>query len=453
MKPLYILITLGLVTAQFALPRRLAFLPLLIAICHLPNQPFIGLGIYDFTIARLLLAAGIVRAVGSGLLGGSLRSRMDLPMVLWAVIVLLSTIAHEASADVNPLSLRLGMVYDVVGAYLYTRAYLSEPDSFTPFLKCLAVALAFLAAFMLVEARTCRNLYSVVGGVDFPAIRDGRVRAQGPFGHAILAGTVGAASFPLLMALWRSNRRWAIFGGLASLVICWSSASSGPLMTAMAGVAALGLWRWRTELPLIRWAFLFAIVGLAMVMEAPVWYLLARIDLTGGSTGWHRAELITGALRYIDEWWLAGTDYTRHWMPTGVSWSGNHTDITNHYLKMGVVGGLPLMISFILILVRAFQMLGRRMAELRSSGDAYEFVLWCFGAALFAHTATFISVSYFDQTIILFFMVVGLVPGLCAQRETEARAAEVLDPLTEEQESMGSPMWSPSREAHTAGHP
>ncbi len=427
MSPLFTVITLSLLVAQFALPRRLAFLPLLVAVCHLPNQPLIGLGIYDFSIARLLLTAGIVRALSAGNLGASVRSAMDLPVVLWAVIALISTVAHEASANANPLSLRLSMVFDFVGTYLYARAFLPDGDSLIPFVKSLIASLAVLAAFMVVEQVTCRNPYAIVGAPEFPAVREGRVRAQGPFGHAILAGTVGASSLALIAVLWREHRRW-VFVGLASCsLIFLSSSSSGPIMTAVAGLAAFCLWRLRAEIPLIRWLVLFGIVGLALVMKAPVWYIIARIDLTGSSTSWHRAALIDSAVRHLGEWWLLGTDYTRHWMPTGVSWNPDHTDITNHYLKMGVVGGLPLMISFIFIIVRAFQLLGRTMAELRENADTYEFVIWCLGVVLFAHTVTFISISYFDQTIILFAMLVGFVPGLCIRHGSE-------DEVTESQE-------------------
>ena len=89
-------------------------------------------------------------------------------------------------------------------------------------------------------------------------------------------------------------------------------------------------------------------------MKAPAYYLLARIDLTGSSTSWHRAALIDMALGHLSEWWAFGTDHTRHWMPYGVPWSDNHSDITNYYISMGVNGGLPLMLLFIAILAKAF---------------------------------------------------------------------------------------------------
>ena len=175
-------------------------------------------------------------------------------------------------------------------------------------------------------------------------------------------------------------------------------------------------------------------------MKVPVWYLLARMDIVGGSTGWHRAELITASLKHLNEWWLAGTDYTVHWMPTGVSWSPNNTDITNHYLAMGVVGGLPLMLTFIAILVKCFQSLGRRMAELREADDPSEWVLWLVGGTLFAHSLTFLSVSYFDQTYVLPWLVIGMVPGLCSASTPAADESTPDEDESVEPELFSSPV-------------
>ena len=67
---------------------------------------------------------------------------------------------------------------------------------------------------------------------------------------------------------------------------------------------------------------------------------------------YHRAALIESAIKHLDEWWLAGTDYTRHWMPSGIPANENHTDLTNHYIAMGVMGGLLLLLLFIWLLLR-----------------------------------------------------------------------------------------------------
>jgi hypothetical protein len=193
-------------------------------------------------------------------------------------------------------------------------------------------------------------------------------------------------------------------------------------MSLAAGMGALALWRYREKVRWIRIAAVTSLVLLHLVMKSPVWYLLARIDLMGGSTGWHRAELITQALNHISEWWVIGTDHTRHWMPSGVWWNEDHTDITNYYLKMGVVGGLGLMLAFFAIVWASFRLLGNRLHALRLERSSAEYVLWCLGSALFVHAVTFISVSYYDQTYALFWIPVGIVAALCAGSRVPARA-------------------------------
>jgi hypothetical protein len=162
-------------------------------------------------------------------------------------------------------------------------------------------------------------------------------------------------------------------------------------------------------------------IALDVVMKDPAYFLIARIDLAGGSTGWYRARLIESAFEHLNEWWLAGTDYTRHWMHVAVTWSPNHTDITNHYLQMGVTGGLPLILLFIAILVKGFSFVGQ---TLRKPGDLPQenlFIIWAFGASLFAHASTFISVSYFDQSFVFLYLTLAAIGSV------QSRTGKVTD--------------------------
>ena len=145
--------------------------------------------------------------------------------------------------------------------------------------------------------------------------------------------------------LWRENRKLALIGLAATGGIVFASGSSGPVMTTLSVLFALALWRIRGHLRVVRWFVVIFLIILNFIMNDPVYFLMARIDITGGSTGYFRAQLIRSAIEHLNEWWLAGTDYTRHWMVTGVAASADHTDITNHYLAMGVVGGLPLILN------------------------------------------------------------------------------------------------------------
>ena len=425
---------LGLLIAQFALPRRFAFLPLLIAICHFQNIPVIEVG-GAFSTAKLVIVAGLFRASRERRLVWNARQRLDLLVAAWGVWQILSGFAHHPK-DYNPLTIRLSLVFDFVGAYLYARAFLANRDDFARFAKCLAMVMLPLALLVLVERTTLRNFYGVLGGGDeVAAVRNGRVRAAGPFGHPILCGTFAAAALIILVSLRRQNPRWFFAGVGASVLVVFGSASSGPLMTLFSGLSALALWRFRTSIGWIRRMAITGIVCLHIIMPWPVWYLMARVDLAGGSTGWHRAELITASITYLDEWWLIGTEITRHWMPYGIEWSEDKTDITNHYLAMGVNGGLLLMFLFIAILVRIFQMLGRHIRILRNAKNPDEFTLWCVGATMFAHTFTFISVSYFDQNAVMLSLLFGAVPGLCAvARKIPAKPVAGVEPAAAQPE-------------------
>jgi len=183
----------------------------------------------------------------------------------------------------------------------------------------------------------------------------------------------------------------------------------------MAGIGALFLWRIRHRIRLIRWLAVFGYIGLDLVMKAPAYYLMARTG--AGGSGWHRARLIQSSIEHLHEWWLAGTDYTRHWMPGGgVPWNPDHADITNHYIQMGVVGGLPLMLLFIFILFKGFSYIGQILKSGNDQEPEWQFFHWAIGASLFANAAAMVSVSYFDQSFVFLYLVLAAIGSLWSGR-------------------------------------
>ncbi len=84
-------VTAVLLVAQMALPRRLAFLPMLEALLHLGNASVIS----EFTPMRLVILTGLVRAVAGGFFQWSGGNRLDQLAALFAVVALISTIGHE----------------------------------------------------------------------------------------------------------------------------------------------------------------------------------------------------------------------------------------------------------------------------------------------------------------------------------------------------------------------
>lgn len=413
MTPLAILFVLLNAVALLALPRRWAPVPLLIGACYMTLSQRIDLGPFSFNTIRMLIAAGVARVVMRGeRIDGGLKG-MDRIILVWAGWMVVSSAFHDTTSQGNPLTFRLGLAYDVLGVYFLCRTFLQSVDDVVHIIKVAACVLAPVALEMIQEHATRRNFFSVFGGVPESSwIREGKLRAQGPFAHPILAGTVGAVCLPMMVGLYRLHARTALVGGLACVSMVFASNSSGPLMTLFFGIGALVLWRWRHLTRQMRIAAVIGYIMLDIVMKDPAYYIIARSNIVGGSTGWHRARLIEMGIAHLNEWWLAGTDHTRHWMPTGVSWSPEHTDITNHYLQYGVVGGLPLMGLFIAALVAGFRYIGQSLRLSKEEPWETQFLIWSLGAALLTHAATCISVSYFDQSYVFLFLNLAVIGSL-----------------------------------------
>ena len=353
--------TILLCFLTFFLRRSNVIVVFLICVCWIPANPRLYLGALDLPVFRILLCMGLIRIV-------FFREKPTGPMNnLDRLIIALSTMTVITgtilTGSIEGFINRLGIVFDTILIYLFFRVYIQDPNDILRFSKIMAIVLLPVAVLMIYERVTLINFFSIFGGLDkHVSVNIVRPRAQGAFAHPILAGNVAAVSAPFFYFLSKSdvtkNKSFGIFGLFASLVIIVASNSSGPIITLMLCAIGIGMWSFRLNIKVIVWLGLFGILALHVYMNDPVWYLAARIDLAGGSTGWHRARLISSAIEHIGEWWFIGTEYTRHWMPTGVSWSPNHTDITNHYILIGIRGGLILVILFVMIIRQCFKYIG-----------------------------------------------------------------------------------------------
>lgn len=401
------------------LKRSWAPLPLLMGTMYMTLGSGINVGPFSFTVIRLLIGVGVARVIMRGERPAGKINTLDWMMLVWGTWALSCSIFHKTPTEA--LIFRLGIVYNILGVYFLLRIFCQSMDDVVRLCRVTAILLVPVAIEMFYEQLRGHNFFAVLGRVsEFPELRKGRLRAQGPFGHSILAGTVGAVCLPLMIGIWQRHRKEAIAGIAACVTIIYSSASSGPIMTCSAAIGALFMWHYRSKMRIFRWLAVLCYIGLELIMTRPAYFIMARIDLTGGSTGWHRSELIRTAISHLSEWWFAGTDYTRHWMPTGVTWSPDHTDITNYYLKMGVWGGLPLMMLFIAALTKGFSFVGDAAKETSGLPSEDRFFIWALGASLFSHAVTSFGVSYFDQSFLFLYLTLAAIGS--------ARSVEVILP-------------------------
>jgi hypothetical protein len=81
-------------------------------------------------------------------------------------------------------------------------------------------------------------------------------------------------------------------GAGCAIAIVVLTASSGPLASLAVVFVMAALYRFRRYAWWMLAGSVLLLTGLHLVMNKPVWHLFARMDLVGGSTGYHRYKLI-----------------------------------------------------------------------------------------------------------------------------------------------------------------
>ncbi|MDB6169027.1 MAG: hypothetical protein JWM88_1891 [Verrucomicrobia bacterium] len=409
------------VTGILVLPRRWSPLPLLMGACYMTNAQSLDIGPFHFTVLRVLLLVGFIRAKMRGeRLPGGLKG-LDMLIIAWGTWLILASVFHKPLGDM--LVTHLGMAYNVLGIYFLLRIFCRDTEDLVQVFKITALLIVPVALEMINEVVTHRNMFGFLGGVPMEVLmREGKYRAQGPFGHPILAGTVGSLCVPFMLGIWPRHRLAAKVGLVACLAMAFTCGSSGPLMTFFITVFGVVMWRWRRFVPLMCGAAVVFYFACNILMTRPAYYLLEKIDLTGSSSSYHRAAIIEAGNTHLSEWWLGGTDYTRHWMPYGVSFSEDHADITNHYLFYGIHGGVLIIIIFNCALWTGFRYVHQTLKLSLEAPFHERFLIWCTGAALFGHVATMVTVAYFDQSVMFLYLNLAVIGSIHGTAITAMRA-------------------------------
>jgi len=385
------------------LRREYVVIPMLAATFFITEMQRIVIFSLDFNMMRILIIFGWLRVILRNEYRCLQLNRIDRLIVGFSLVTIVITTLQWRTVDA--LVNVLGGAFNTLGLFFLFRILIRDFDNMRTIFVSLAVLCIPLAAEMLFESIVGRNLFSIFGGVPhFTHVRAGRLRAQGPFTHYILAGMFGATLVPLFVSLYRgdkSAKRFVVVGCTAAVAVVYLSASSGPVMALTAGVMALGMWYFRAQMRFIKLGVVASLLGLTMVMEAPVWALVARVGVVTGSTGWHRYALIDNFIRRFDEWFLLGLKSTAFW-------GEGLWDVTNHYIRVAVGGGLLGLLLFGAIIVLCFRTVGR-VQKMRLWEKRTRWFVWCLGSALFAHTIAFLGISYFDQIIISWYLLLSML--------------------------------------------
>ena len=416
-----------MVLLTLAVPRRFALSPLLIVIGLMPLGQQIVLAGLHFTLVRILLVSGIIRIFARRETAAIVWTKTDSLIIWWTVVTIVfgSMLFGLGGSPAGGESIwalfvnRSGDVFNAAMGYFFVRAVVRDYADALTGIRTLAVVSVPIAILMVIEKATAHNFLSVFGGIpEITQMREGHLRGQGAFRHPILAGTFGATATPLFIALGfcrKKDRFLSVIGTISGLVITYEATSSGALIALAGGVGGLFMWYHRSKLSLVRRSSVVIVLVLSVVMQAPVWYVIAKAsNFSGGGQGWHRAYLIDQAVGHFNEWFLFGTTYTAHWGPAGqvIAANPNMMDITNHYVEEGVKGGLLKLFFFVALIVSSFRRIGEILRSLALPRGPAAFFVWTLGVSLFGHCLSFFSITYFDQLIIVWFWLIAVISSI-----------------------------------------
>jgi len=360
---------------------------------------------FDFT--RIFCMAAWIRILARGEYRGFRWCSLDKLVVIHGIV---STIcAGLLWASFPRFALEGARVFTAAGFYFLVRIFIRDWEEVTRLVRYLAAGLVPVALLFMYESHTEQNPFSYV----YPELmltppREEHYRCQGAFGHAILAGAFVSCLIPLFISLWwdknRNGKPLAIMGSLSAMIVVYTCNSSTPLLAIGSGIVGAIFFPFRHH---VRFFFALAVIGLVLLhiyMQGPVWSLIARMGVLGGSTAWYRYYIIDKAIENFWGWAKVGTQYTEVWGP--LLW-----DVCDQFVREGIEGGIGRLLLFLAILGTAFTQMGRTLRRPEVT-NLEEKRIWAFWISLFMHCGVFIGVSYFAQSVQLLYLTFAIAASI-----------------------------------------
>jgi hypothetical protein len=410
-------IAIGLI---LALPRKKAITPFLLAFFTIPIGQVLVLGGVHFTMHQILILTVLARMAAfrsssaeKKFAGGF--NALDKVVVLWTLSALI--VFSLEFMDTQALIKGLGDLVVNLGGYLAVRFLIPDRETVRRAVKVLAVVCVIQGICMISEQFTQENMFRFLGGY-WTEMREGHIRSQGSMG-ALYGGPLAGLLIPSFLWLWTEGKsQMAAYAGLAgATAMVWASHSSTSWMAYGASLTGLLFWPLRKHMRLVRWGLVAILVGLHLVMHGPVWSLIAKIDLTGGSSSYHRYYLVDNCIRHFGDWWLLGCKNYG-------DWGFDMWDLCNQFVVNALTGGLVTLVLYITIFTLTFRTIG--IARKRVEGDRrLEWLFWCLGSALFANVVAHFGINYFVHLSMYFFILLVCISVATVEALQEVRRARV----------------------------
>lgn len=421
----------------FTLPPRGALVSLIVGTVYLTKGTGAEIGGMMLHPHRILMLIGVLRVLARGELSGIRLQRVDklvLASIGWLVF---ANLFHEQEAG-SGIVYTAGVSFEALASYFLIRAWCRGFEDVQALAGGLAIVFVPMALSMFAEKSLQTNPMGLLGGGEWVNIREGIVRSRGTFTHAILAGSIAAACFPLMIAIWKSNKVLSVVGIFTTLSMVVTCHSSGPLVSLMITCVIVLGWRLRYHTRKLVWLAILGYIVIDLISNRPGYHaIVTRLDLTGSSTAYYRCLMIDTAIEHFNEWWLIGTDRTHHWIQSGVGSiieEGKHMDITNMYIATGVNGGFISTLFLFGIIVFSIKNVVVMATDEDIVPSKHErFVIWCLGATIGSIAISGLSVAFFDQSGAFIWYFTAFVSSSFEGFSVETRnAIQTHEPVDEE---------------------
>lgn len=386
----------------FSTKRSKATLPILLLMCLVPTHQRLSIAGADFTLMRLLLLVGIARVTIKHEWKLFTYNKIDRLVLFWFGVTAVASVAVRG--EISYMLFQVGRANDVLAIYFLFRVFIRQDEDISNFIKYIVVIACVVSIFFIIEFAIGRNLFSIFGGVpEYTAMRAGRIRAQGAFLHPILAGCFWAALVPFAWAYTKTRGKQLGYLGIAAMIfMVITSASSTSLLSFSVCVAGLLFYKYRSKLRTVVISGLVMLTFLTLALKGPPWSLFAKVNVIGGSTGWHRYYLIDEAVNRVSEWWLFGTTSTAHW-----GWG--LWDVTNSFVAAAVRGGL---LGLLLFNILVFSSLSVTYYVVKKAEGKSGVFAWAIFVSLFVDFISFQGVTYIGQIEVIWFAKLAMVASL-----------------------------------------
>lgn len=412
----------------FLLPPFPAFIVYIATFLWYPSYLSAPIGTIDFTVHRIIILVFYVKLYMTTKLFSRFKFIwLDKIVIIYFAAQLLAG-AITTQSLMGLLENRAGAIFDTVLPYFAVRLVITDKARYLLFLKAMLIIAAPLGIVGIYQCLSGHNPFGFMiaysawlGDRLFypPTGRFGLTRANVVFGHPIMFGLFFAMFGPVCAGLFsymKQNRILCWIGMFLMSLGLFSCLSSGPAFCILCSLAFLAFYHYRESWkPMAIGIFIMCTV-IEVLSDRHFFEIIDRFTLNS-ATAWYRSRLIEIVLFEggMSGHWIAG-------FGQGVDpgWSRlidfrDHTDIVNHYIKVLVRFGLIGFIPFIAMNVAAIKqlILGDKLAVYNRN----HWLIWCIGASLFGQYCAFMSVSLFDQTYTLYYIILalcGAIPAVVA---------------------------------------